>query len=101
MKAKRKKTPFVVFISSFVGLEDGGEKRLFTLNAMKAMLMGSNFWPVFLDMSREEAFLPPGVFWSQRGLGNACLIECDDRYVLLTGAPECPLLLAVCLLFES
>lgn len=34
------------------------------------MLMGSNFWPVFLDMSREEAFLPPGVFWSQRGLGN-------------------------------
>lgn len=94
MKAKRKKTPFVVFISSFVGLEDGGIKRLPTLNAMKAMLMDSNFWPVFLDMSREGAFLPPAVFWSQHDLGNTYLIECDDRYVLLMGAPECPLLLA-------
>lgn len=79
MKAKRKKTPFVVFISSFVGLEDGGEKRLSTPNAMKAMPMDSNFWHVLFDTSRKEAFLPPGVFWSQHGLGNANPIECDDR----------------------
>lgn len=42
-KLKGKNARFVVFIFSFVGLEDSIEKRLSIQNEMKVMLMDSNF----------------------------------------------------------